>query len=256
MSAYGMLEAVAETLAYALPEATPPEEIKRRLFSRIGDRGHYFLGAREGRWEPTHVQGLERRVLFVHPETAEARMLVRLAAGTSLADARELGAREVVVARGRVRWGNAVLAEGAFHRAGPTAPAAALLADSDSILLVTVPRLGPESAEPIPPRSRSVSAGSAEWRRVAPGVFEQLLAVDRVRGLRFAIVRMDAGAMVTSLPECGVEERFVLEGNCVCADRELAAGDYHRAGAGVPRRAVTTNGGCRMIAIGEPEVDL
>ncbi len=255
------LHGVAETLAYALSEAAPPAEIKRRLLSRIGDRGHYVLHAADDSWEATHVDGLERRTLFIDPSTGEMRMLVRLAAGTELPDARELGACEVLVVSGKVRWAAASLDRGDYHRTGTATPAAGLVAEADAVLLFTAPRLaraGIRGTSPVPPapsapeapiRSRTVSAPSVAWQTLAPGVSERVLAADRARGLRFSIVRMDAGASVASSGQAGVEELFLLEGDCRCAERELAPGDYYRGGADSIHRITATARGCLMFMI-------
>ena len=61
------VENVVPLIGLTAPRARPAPELKRRLFSRIGADGFYFLLADEDGWNPTAEPGVHVRPLFIDP---------------------------------------------------------------------------------------------------------------------------------------------------------------------------------------------
>jgi len=122
------------TIADAEPTAPSPA-FKEQLFARIKNvqkntqvwkhwkttadaTGLFTIGANEGEWERTGIEGIAVKKLFADPEKRTVTMLVKMAAGTAYPSHRHAGAEECYVLQGDLHVGDRVLHPGDYQRAG------------------------------------------------------------------------------------------------------------------------------------------
>jgi quercetin dioxygenase-like cupin family protein len=95
-----------------------------------------------------------------------------------------------------------------------------------------------------------VHASAGTWRSLVPGVQVKLLFTDPQTNRSTAIIRMAPGTRLPRHHHLGVEELFVLEGDChVMPDQILHAGDYFRAEAGSLHDTTFTETGTTFLAL-------
>jgi anti-sigma factor ChrR (cupin superfamily) len=82
------------------------------------------------------------------------------------------------------------------------------------------------------PEILSVRADQGEWSRIAEGILIKVLSTDEASGLTTSLVKMSAGMRLEPHRHRGVEELFILEGDCNVNGEVLGPGDYHRADPG------------------------
>jgi len=75
----------------------------------------------------------------------------------------------------------------------------------------------------------SVPSSEGTWREVIPGVQVKSLFLDPNSGIATSLVRMLPGTSLPVHKHIGVEQVFVLEGDCNVDGQNLGPGDYHRA---------------------------
>jgi anti-sigma factor ChrR (cupin superfamily) len=89
----------------------------------------------------------------------------------------------------------------------------------------------------------SIRASEGKWRQVQDGVFMKQLFVDEVSGIATSLVRMQPGTFLPVHLHNGVEQLYVIEGDCNVRGEFLGPGDYHRAAAGsIHERTYTVEG--------------
>lgn len=129
------LARTAESMLDAVPSTPVPVSLRGRLLERVratrgpaaqpwqswrpqaGAEDFVLLrGAAEG-WEPTSVDGVEVRKLFVDEAADRVTMLVRMAPGTAYPSHRHAGAEECYVLEGDLNVGDDVLHAGDYQRA-------------------------------------------------------------------------------------------------------------------------------------------
>lgn len=79
--------------------------------------GFFFKKFDEGAWEPTGVEGIEVRSLFVDPANNRMTALFRMAPGTSYIPHRHDGVEECYVVEGDLRVGDVVMRAGDYQHA-------------------------------------------------------------------------------------------------------------------------------------------
>ena len=95
----------------------------------------------------------------------------------------------------------------------------------------------------------SVLASEGEWRELQNGVLLKKLYLDHATGLATSLVRMQAGTALPVHQHIGVEQFFVIEGDCNVAGQRLGPGDYHRAEAGSIHETTYTVDGTLFLLI-------
>jgi anti-sigma factor ChrR (cupin superfamily) len=95
----------------------------------------------------------------------------------------------------------------------------------------------------------SVRAYEGEWQEVIAGVLMKPLYVDEATGMATSLVKMGAGGRLPVHRHSGVEQLFVLEGDCRIQGEVLGPGDFHRAEAGSVHEATYTEGGTTFLLI-------
>lgn len=95
----------------------------------------------------------------------------------------------------------------------------------------------------------SVLASEGEWQKVQNGVLLKRLYIDKTTGIATSLVRMQPGTALPIHQHLGVEQFFVIEGDCYVAGQTLGAGDYHRAEAGTIHETTYTVDGTLLLLI-------
>jgi anti-sigma factor ChrR (cupin superfamily) len=95
----------------------------------------------------------------------------------------------------------------------------------------------------------SILALEGEWRDIQEGVLLKRLYVDQKTGVATSLVRMLPGTALPVHQHLGVEQFFVIEGDCNVAGQRLGPGDYHRAEAGSTHETTYTTGGTLFLLI-------
>jgi anti-sigma factor ChrR (cupin superfamily) len=121
-------------------------------------------------------------------------------------------------------------------------------------LLAAVSKSVPEqSVKPAPAGGLeqfvSILASEGKWRELGEGVLLKNLHVDRATGIATSLVRMLPGAALPCHQHIGVEQVFVIEGDCSIAGQKLMPGDYHRAEAGSIHQSTSTVDGTLFLLI-------
>jgi len=95
----------------------------------------------------------------------------------------------------------------------------------------------------------SILSTEGEWLDIDEGVRLKKMYVDRLTGIATSLVRMLPGASLPAHQHLGVEQFFVIEGDCNVAGQTLGAGDYHRAKEGSTHETTFTTGGTLFLLI-------
>ncbi|MEK6323988.1 MAG: cupin domain-containing protein [Acidobacteriota bacterium] len=95
----------------------------------------------------------------------------------------------------------------------------------------------------------SVLASDGEWREVQKGVLLKRIHLDQASGIATSLVRMQPGTALPIHQHIGVEQFFVIEGDCNVAGQKLNPGDYHRAEAGSIHETTYTVDGTLFLLI-------
>lgn len=99
----------------------------------------------------------------------------------------------------------------------------------------------------------SIRANDGEWINPQEGVFCKSLYVDKASGMATSLVRMMPGTSLTAHIHEGVEQFFILEGDCSVCGEVLGPGDYHRAPAGTIHESTYTVNGTMFLLVAPPE---
>lgn len=95
------------------------------------------------------------------------------------------------------------------------------------------------------------SAGSpGGWVERSPGVRSRVLHVDPSSGRVTSLLRIDAGARIPTHDHVGVEEVFMIDGDCrIEPERVIHAGDYYRAEPGTRHGPASSEGGAIFLSV-------
>jgi anti-sigma factor ChrR (cupin superfamily) len=89
----------------------------------------------------------------------------------------------------------------------------------------------------------SIRGSEGEWLQVQEGVLMKQLYVDSATGMITSVVRMQPGTSLPMHKHQGVEQFYIIEGDCSVSGEVLGPGDYHRAAAGsIHETTYTVNG--------------
>lgn len=95
----------------------------------------------------------------------------------------------------------------------------------------------------------SIHADDGQWQEVQDGILLKSLYVDHASGIATSLVRMKAGAALPAHQHLGVEQFYVIEGDCNVAGQWLGPGDYHRASTGSTHDSTYTINGTLFLLI-------
>jgi anti-sigma factor ChrR (cupin superfamily) len=95
----------------------------------------------------------------------------------------------------------------------------------------------------------SIRGEEGEWRELQEGVLMKQLYVDHSIGLATSLVKMLPGTSLPRHRHNGVEQFYVIEGDCHVHGETLGAGDYHRAEAGSIHNTTYTLHGTMFLLV-------
>ena len=95
----------------------------------------------------------------------------------------------------------------------------------------------------------SIHAADGQWQEPQAGVQLKTLFIDQTTGIATSLVRMTPGTSLPAHQHLGVEQFYVIEGDCNVAGRRLGPGDYHRAAAGSTHDQTYTVDGTLFLLI-------
>lgn len=95
----------------------------------------------------------------------------------------------------------------------------------------------------------SILASEGRWRELGDGIMLKNLHVDTSTGIATSLVKMLPGTSLPVHQHIGVEQFYVIEGDCNVAGQRLTSGDYHRAEAGSTHETTYTVDGTLFLLI-------
>jgi anti-sigma factor ChrR (cupin superfamily) len=95
----------------------------------------------------------------------------------------------------------------------------------------------------------SIRSSEGRWRELMKGVLLKKLHLDPATGIATSLVRMMPGTALPIHQHTGVEQFYVIEGDCQVAGQLLRSGDYHRAEAGSTHETTSTVEGTLLLLI-------
>jgi anti-sigma factor ChrR (cupin superfamily) len=95
----------------------------------------------------------------------------------------------------------------------------------------------------------SIRASDSDWDQVCEGVRVKRLFNDPSSGIQTSLVRMVAGTHLPAHRHTGVEQFYVLEGDCTVNGERLGPGDYHRAEVGSVHEETYTEFGTMLLLV-------
>jgi anti-sigma factor ChrR (cupin superfamily) len=98
-----------------------------------------------------------------------------------------------------------------------------------------------------------VRAGEDGWQETMGGVLIKPLHVDEESGIMTSLVKMAAGMNLPPHEHGGVEQLFILEGDCRVQGQTLGPGDYHRAMPGSVHESTYTEHGTTFLLVAPRE---
>ncbi len=99
------------------------------------------------------------------------------------------------------------------------------------------------------PQFLSIRGGEGDWQEIADGVLIKPLFVDKASGLATSLVKMLPGTALPRHRHRGVEQFFVIEGDCCVHGETLGPGDYHRAETGSVHESTYTVNGTMLLLV-------
>lgn len=101
-----------------------------------------------------------------------------------------------------------------------------------NLLLARLPREGVQSEPELSREMFSVRADEGDWSQIEEGILMKVLSMDSATGLATSLIKMSPGMRLEPHRHKGLEEIFILEGDCNVNGEDLGPGDYHRAAPG------------------------
>ena len=95
----------------------------------------------------------------------------------------------------------------------------------------------------------SIRSNDGKWIEAQEGIFCKPLYFDKASGMATSLVKMMPGKSLTAHVHEGVEQFFILEGDCNVCGEILGPGDYHRAPAGTTHESTYTVNGTMFLLV-------
>ena len=99
----------------------------------------------------------------------------------------------------------------------------------------------------------SIRATDGEWMKMDEGIFMKPLHYDKASGLATSLMRMSPGTQLPAHQHSGVEQFYILEGDCNVRGEALGPGDFHRAAAGSIHETTYTVNGTLFLLVAPTE---
>lgn len=114
----------------------------------------------------------------------------------------------------------------------------------------------PQSVEQYPQEFHIVRAADGAWEEFGERVFIKQLFVNQARGTTTSLLRILPGGRVPAHRHSGIEEIFVIDGDCQINSESLGPGDYRCAPAGSADRSLTSEHGTTVLVLGPSALEL
>jgi anti-sigma factor ChrR (cupin superfamily) len=93
-------------------------------------------------------------------------------------------------------------------------------------------------------------AGNAAWKPTQfPGIFSQVLFVDKSAGLCTSLMKIEPGGSYPSHRHAIEEQTYVITGDLKIGDVHLDAGDFSTAAPGTTHGVITSEQGCIALVV-------
>jgi hypothetical protein len=219
----------------------PPASLRQRVLSAVrGERFQSVYGNR-GVWlTVADAPGVKEKILYSPSDEGKRTSLVKV---PSSRDVRLLDpARDpaVFVVNGAVSIDGAPYETGDYIEAGDRTRVDT--ADGATLLVI-------ERGSRATPRPRAVRSSEGAWHQLGRGTRIKPLAGGADERTDVMLLEMDPGSVLPEHHHAGLEEIFLLRGDCVAQGQSLAAGDYHRAYEDTDHEETATVEGCLMLVI-------
>ena len=99
----------------------------------------------------------------------------------------------------------------------------------------------------------SIRTTDGKWTKAQEGIFIKPLFYDDQSGLATTLVKMMPGTALPAHQHNGVEQFFIIEGDCSVRGEVLGPGDYHRASAGTIHETTFTDHGTIFLLVAPVE---
>jgi anti-sigma factor ChrR (cupin superfamily) len=100
-------------------------------------------------------------------------------------------------------------------------------------------------------RFLTIRAAEGEWRELSPGVHMKQLFVDQATSTITSVYKMLPGAQVPMHQHKGIEQCYVMEGDCRINDEVLGPGDFTCAMSGSVHDTLHTQGGTMLLIVAQ-----
>lgn len=210
-------------------------DLKQRILSAARTQPFAFIHEQNGIWLPS-ANGSAAKALFHDASDRATTRLVRVPAGAPLSEPPIDGAQHIYVLAGALRDARGGYLPDDFA----TVEATPCVATADSLIL--------EFASARREVARTNRAATATWDTPFPGARVRPLLGRHDEPQEVFVLDLPPGMVLAEHQHVGLEELYVLSGNCVVESEPLARGDYHRATAGTHHQATTAaETGCRLV---------
>ena len=95
----------------------------------------------------------------------------------------------------------------------------------------------------------SIRSNDGKWIEAQEGIFCKPLYFDKASGMATSLVKMMPGKSLIAHMHEGVEQFYILEGDCNVCGEILGPGDYHRAPAGTIHETTSTVNGTMFLLV-------
>jgi quercetin dioxygenase-like cupin family protein len=226
------------------PRAAPPPLLRDRVLAGI--RGEFqSVLAMHGRWQVARAtSGAEVKTLYRPREDGASTSLLRAPASARIGDLDDVTDAAVFVVAGDLRHGDERFSTGDLV---PAVQGGAQRWSTASGCTVLVVERG--SAPPAGARRHAVRTGDGAWRDLGGGTRLKPLGGGRGETTDIMLLEMAPGSVLPEHEHDGLEELYMLRGDCQAEGQSLHEGDYHRAARGSEHHATTTEHGCLMLVV-------
>jgi hypothetical protein len=237
--------------------AAPPPSLRDRVLGAVRRERFQFVHAHEGSWLSSATPGGAMKLLYAPggadgAETSPATRLLRVPAGATVAELDAAADAALLVVDGQLESGGERVGAGDFVDAPARGPGAPGWEASSPATLLVIERGGAPRAAHAPTRPRRIvraGEGEGSWRDLGGGTRTRRLAGGRGESTDIMLLEMPPDSVLPEHEHDGLEEIYLLRGECTAQGRSLGVGDYHRAEHGSEHAPTTTATGCLMLVI-------
>jgi anti-sigma factor ChrR (cupin superfamily) len=102
----------------------------------------------------------------------------------------------------------------------------------------------------------SIHTGDGQWVEISAGIHAKTLNYDKSSGLVTSLMKMEPGTALPVHRHRGVEQFFILEGDCYVHGEKLGPGDFHRAVTGSVHQETYTVEGTLFLLIAPEDFEV